>query len=138
VIIDTRNPAQPTIISSFLDTTNQRLAPDGPVHDDRRERPRARVRHRRGRVRRRARPYRTEGGESWAAKTPSIERSGSFYLHSNDIERGLDIIRFSATAPASAKQGKWMSPAQAKAYFAGLPKVPVTSENALVCLLPGS
>jgi hypothetical protein len=31
-----------------------------------------------------------------------------------------------------------MSPAQAKAYFAGLPKVPVTSENALVCLLPGS
>ena len=80
--------------------------------------------------------YRIEGGESWAAKTPSINRDGSFHLYSNDIERGLDIFKYSPTAEPSKSDGRWMSPAKAAAYMAGLPKVPVTRENALVCLLP--
>jgi hypothetical protein len=80
--------------------------------------------------------YRIEGGESWAAKTPAISRDGSFHLYSNDIERGLDIFKFSATAPVSQTKGRWMSPAKAATYLGGLPKVPVTRSNALVCLLP--
>ena len=54
VIIDTRDPAEPAIISQLPRPDDQRLAPDGPVHDHRRERPRARVPDRRGRVRGRA------------------------------------------------------------------------------------
>ena len=80
--------------------------------------------------------YRIEGGESWAAKTPEIAPDGSFHLYSNDIERGLDIFKFSADRPAAERAGTWMSPAKARAYFSGLPKVPVTRDNALVCLLP--
>jgi hypothetical protein len=80
--------------------------------------------------------YRIQGGESWAAKTPSIARDGSFHLYSNDIERGLDVFRFTATAPASLSKGRWMSPAKAAVYLGSLPKVPVTRDNALVCLLP--
>jgi hypothetical protein len=80
--------------------------------------------------------YRIQGGESWSAKTPGIFSNGDFYLYSNDIERGLDIFRFRADAPESARTGRWMSPAAARTYLAGLPKVPVTRDNALVCLLP--
>jgi hypothetical protein len=82
--------------------------------------------------------YRIEDGESWSAKTPEISRNGDFYLYSNDIERGMDIFRFRADAPESAREGRWMSPAAARTYLAGLPKVPVTRDNALVCLLPGA
>jgi len=31
-----------------------------------------------------------------------------------------------------------MSPARAAAYLASVPKVPVTADNALICLLPQS
>ncbi len=55
VIIDSRNPAAPTDHLELPRPVDQRLAPDGPVHADRRVRPRARVRDRRGRVRRRGR-----------------------------------------------------------------------------------
>jgi LVIVD repeat len=82
--------------------------------------------------------YRIEGGESWAAKTPRISSSGDFHLYSNDIERGLDIFKFTAAGQASTRQGQWMSPAEARDYLSGLPKVPVTRDNALVCLLPES
>jgi hypothetical protein len=79
--------------------------------------------------------YRIEGGESWAAKTPSINPSGGFHLYSNDIERGLDIFKYTSTAPASESDGRWMSPVKAAAYLGALPKVPVTRDNALVCML---
>ena len=80
--------------------------------------------------------YRIEGGESWAAKTPQISRTGDFHLYSNDIERGMDIFKFTAAGQKSQRKGRWMSPAQASAYFARQPQVAVTSDNALVCLLP--
>jgi LVIVD repeat len=78
--------------------------------------------------------YRIQGGESWSAKTPRIARDGSFNLYSNDIERGLDVFRFTAAGQPSARKGTWMGAKQASAYFAGLPKVAVTKDNALVCL----
>jgi hypothetical protein len=80
--------------------------------------------------------YRIEDGESWAAKTPRIADNGDFHLYSNDIERGLDIFKFTADRPASERAGTWMSPAEARTYLAGLPQVAVTRDNALVCLLP--
>ena len=80
--------------------------------------------------------YRIEGGESWAAKTPQISRTGDFHLYSNDIERGMDIFKFTAAGQKSQRKGRWMSPAQASAYFAQQPQVAVRSDNALVCLLP--
>ena len=55
VIIDTRNPAAPQIITQLPRPGDQRLAPARAVHADRRDRPRARVPDRRGRVRRRGR-----------------------------------------------------------------------------------
>jgi hypothetical protein len=80
--------------------------------------------------------YRIQGGESWSAKTPRIAADGSFHLYSNDIERGLDVFRFTRPSQALAKTGTWMGPTQAAAYFAGLPEANVTARNALVCLLP--
>ncbi|HET8951790.1 MAG TPA: hypothetical protein VFN44_14820, partial [Solirubrobacteraceae bacterium] len=80
--------------------------------------------------------YRIEGMDAWSAKTPSIGEDGSFHLFANDIARGLDVYRFDGGGAASARKGTWMSPKQAAAHFAGLPKVAVTERNALVCLLP--
>ena len=62
--------------------------------------------------------YRIEGGESWAAKTPKISRNGDLHLYSNDIERGMDIFKFTAADRASERKGRWMSPAQATAFLA--------------------
>ncbi len=36
----------------------------------------------------------------------------------------------------SGQAAAWMGAAEARTYFAGLPKVPVTRDNALACLLP--
>jgi hypothetical protein len=82
--------------------------------------------------------FRIEGGESWASKTPLINKAtGDFFLFSNDIKRGLDVFKFEGAGPRSQLQGRWMSPAQAKAYFAGLPRLaPTRANGALVCLLP--
>jgi hypothetical protein len=54
-------------------------------------------------------------GESWSAKTNRIEPDGSFYLYSNDQDRGLDIFRFKADAPAATEGGTWLTPSQALA-----------------------
>ena len=80
--------------------------------------------------------YRIQGMDAWSAKTPKIGRNGSFYLYGNDVARGLDVYKFDGTGAKSQKKGKWMGAAEAKAYFAGLPKASVTKDNALVCLLP--
>lgn len=54
-------------------------------------------------------------GESWSGKTNRIEPDGSFYLYSNDQNRGLDIFRFNGTAPASTEGGTWLTPSEALA-----------------------
>ena len=74
--------------------------------------------------------YKTANADSWSAKTPVIERNGSFYLYGNDMARGLDIYRFDATKPRSDSGGTWLG---AKAALA-LPPAPRTGTN-YVCLI---
>ena len=63
--------------------------------------------------------YRFEGMDSWAAKTPFIERDGDFYLYGNDQRRGLDVYRFEAERQASTRQGRYMTADQAAVSLAG-------------------
>jgi hypothetical protein len=74
--------------------------------------------------------YKTENADSWSAKTPSIARNGSFFLYGNDIERGLDVYRFDASAPQSDSGGTWLGAGAA----ATLPAAPRTGTN-YVCLI---
>ena len=52
------------------------------------------------------------------------------------MARGLDVYKYNGAGATSTRNGTWMGAKQAAAYFAGLPKVRVTKDNALVCLLP--
>jgi hypothetical protein len=74
--------------------------------------------------------YKTENADSWSAKTPSIERDGSFWLYGNDIERGLDVYRYDGTAPVSDSRGTWLGAGAALT----LPAAPRTETN-YVCLI---
>jgi hypothetical protein len=78
-----------------------------------------------------------EGMESWSSKTPRIDpRTGDFFLFSNDIERGMDIFKFTGAAKQSEKAGRFMAPAQAAAFLKGQRVLAPTRENgALLCLL---
>ncbi len=60
---------------------------------------------------------------TWSAKTNAFEEDGSFFVYSNDINRGLDIFRFDASAPTAAATGSWYTPAQYKQVKAQAPKV---------------
>jgi hypothetical protein len=51
--------------------------------------------------------------DTWAAKAQRIEPDGSFYLYGNDLNRGLDVYRFNASAPVAANPGTWLSPSEA-------------------------
>jgi len=82
--------------------------------------------------------YRTPDANSWSAKTPFISRSGDFYLYGNDINRGLDIYRFDASAQRSTKTGVWMTPAEAESELTSRPRVALTPETAFFCLRPGT
>jgi hypothetical protein len=73
--------------------------------------------------------------DTWAAKTPQIHgRTGDFYLYANDIARGLDIWKFDGAGRKSAKPGRWMSGAEAQAYFAER-RVALPTTYALRCVL---
>jgi hypothetical protein len=74
--------------------------------------------------------YVTSNADSWSAKTPKIERNGSFYLYGNDMARGLDIYRFDATKPQSDSGGTWLGATAALS----LPAAPRTGTN-YVCLV---
>jgi hypothetical protein len=74
--------------------------------------------------------------DAWSAKTPRIHPvTGDFYLYANDIARGLDIWRFEGAGKKSGKPGRWMSGADAEAYFAER-QVDVPSTYSLLCLQP--
>jgi hypothetical protein len=75
--------------------------------------------------------YKTANADSWSAKTPTIERNGSFYLYGNDIARGLDIYRFDARKPQSDSGGTWLG-AQAALTLPAAPR----TETSYVCLIP--
>ena len=53
--------------------------------------------------------------ESWAAKINTFEADGSAYVFSNDLQRGLDVYKFSRTAPATTEGGQWLNAKQAAA-----------------------
>jgi hypothetical protein len=78
--------------------------------------------------------YRWSNAETWSAKTPKIDRrTGDFYLYGNDINRGLDIYKYSGGLATSTNPGQWMTPAQAAAAAAQRPRV--APETTLFCLL---
>jgi hypothetical protein len=78
--------------------------------------------------------YQIQGMDSWSAKTPRIDpRTGDFYLYGNDTVRGLDVYRFSGAGEPSARQGRWMTPAQALDAAQARPRV--SPEATLFCLL---
>jgi hypothetical protein len=65
---------------------------------------------------------------SWAAKTPEITRDAagkrSFYLFSNDIQRGFDVFRFDeAKTSADVNAGQWLTPAEYTKFKASLGEV---------------
>ena len=81
--------------------------------------------------------YRLDDADTWSAKTPKIEKNGDFYLYGNDIARGLDVYKFEGAGKKSEKNGRWMSPAQERAYLAGLPPAgPGAKQTSFFCLLP--
>ncbi len=53
--------------------------------------------------------------DTWSVKTNKIEADGSFYLYGNDLNRGLDVYRFSASAAPATDGGTWLSAGQAAA-----------------------
>jgi len=82
--------------------------------------------------------YRTGNANSWSAKTPWINpRTGDFYLYGNDMNRGLDIYKFSGAAgkSESKKAGTWLTPAQATARALARPKTSAGIETSVYCLL---
>jgi hypothetical protein len=77
---------------------------------------------------------RLPSSNSWAAKTPSFEADGSFFLYSNDLNRGLDVIRYDASAAASSTPGTWLPPKEAAKVLRGARRT--SAGDQLVCLLP--
>ena len=53
--------------------------------------------------------YYFPNSDTWSVKTNRIEEDGSFYLYGNDLNRGLDVYRFEASAPQAADAGTWLS-----------------------------
>jgi hypothetical protein len=74
--------------------------------------------------------FRHPDGDTWAFKTPRIEPGGDFYAYGNDVARGLDVYRYDASAPKSTKQGRWLTPAEARSV---LPRAS-TAGYQLLCL----
>jgi hypothetical protein len=58
--------------------------------------------------------------DTWSVKTNRIEQDGSFYLYGNDLNRGLDVYRFDAGAPASSGGGTWLSAREAAGMTASV------------------
>lgn len=76
----------------------------------------------------------TPAVNSWAAKTPFIdERSGDFWLYSNDIRRGLDIYHFDADGKNnfSVPPGQNMSPSEAESFMSTFGLLPPSETNPL-------
>ncbi len=70
--------------------------------------------------------------DTWSAKTPKIQGNGDFYLYGNDVNRGLDIYKFSAKGKPSQAQGRWMTPKEKQAASS----TSMTADYKPFCLLP--
>jgi hypothetical protein len=71
---------------------------------------------------------------AWSAKTNLIGDGSDFYVYANDIDRGLDVLRFRADGSAGTGEGRWMTPAEALAQARAVGTGPRTSTP--FCLLP--
>jgi hypothetical protein len=65
--------------------------------------------------------YVPENANTWAAKTPFIEKDGDFFLYGNDINRGLDVYRYEAEDAPSENDGSFKTPAVAGRQIAKAP-----------------
>jgi hypothetical protein len=80
--------------------------------------------------------YRFDDSDTWSVKAPRVSRTGDFHMYGNDINRGLDVYRFSAAGAKSAHPGTWLSASEASVALAARPKTEVVAgEDALFCLL---
>jgi hypothetical protein len=75
---------------------------------------------------------------SWAAKTPFIEKDGDFHLYSDDINRGLDIFRFDAQKAPSSEAGTFLTAAASQRKTLALPNLTRRSakqQGGFLCML---
>jgi LVIVD repeat len=75
-----------------------------------------------------------DDANTWAAKTPRIGADGSFFLFANDIQRGVDVFRFDASAPEATDPGVWVPAGGGSASRASVTAVPTGQPFA--CVLP--
>jgi hypothetical protein len=83
---------------------------------------------------------RFDDSNAWAAKTPAhlIGDGTDFYIYANDIDRGLDIIHFTADGAAATEgtgQDSWLSPTAALQRALATPRVALSPQTAPYCLL---
>jgi hypothetical protein len=74
--------------------------------------------------------------DTWAAKALRVKRNGSMVLFANDISRGFDVFRFTAspegTSSMSTGASRWMSPAEARSALGVADR---TGDLVVSCLL---
>ncbi|MBW3658073.1 MAG: hypothetical protein KY457_05505 [Actinobacteria bacterium] len=81
--------------------------------------------------------HRFADSDAWSVKTPEIAEDGSFYMFSNDLERGLDVYHFTAEEDAEARtHGRWMSAAEAAAVLTPVSAAQLQAADGFSCLLP--
>jgi hypothetical protein len=79
--------------------------------------------------------YRFPDSNTWAAKTPQIDRrTGDFYLYGNDRGRGLDVYRFDGEGKKPKSRGRWMSAQESRTALAGR-ATPGVSGTTYICLI---
>ncbi len=76
--------------------------------------------------------YRFPNSDTWAVKSPHIQRDGDFYMYGNDMNRGFDVYKFDAQARKSRNAGTWMTADQKAAE--GSPTM--AADYKPFCLLP--
>ena len=81
--------------------------------------------------------YYFSNSDTWSVKAPHINPSGNFFLFGNDVNRGLDVYKFtapetSADGARATAGGTWMTPAQAAV---ALPRMDTAAGYEPFCLL---
>jgi hypothetical protein len=81
--------------------------------------------------------YYFENADTWSVKTNRIEPDGSFYMYGNDLNRGLDVYRFDASAPAAARTGTWFTPQEYVAHAQATGILGATAGQGPYCVYRG-
>jgi hypothetical protein len=88
--------------------------------------------------------WRAPDSNAWASKTNDVGDGTDFYVYANDIDRGLDILRFRADgfdgAAVAAERGTgrdvWLSPQALLQRAALAPRSLLAGQARPICLLP--